>query len=68
MDALERAALPVFPTRTADDQRSLPEKGRPARSPESRSETSPKNCQCCIQLCPFSWEGAQKAGKDLPAC
>lgn len=60
MDALECAALPVFPTRTAEDQHSLPEKGRPACSPESQSETSPpKNCQRWIQLCPFSWEGTK---------
>lgn len=61
MDALECAALPVFSTRTTQDQHLLAEKGRPVCSPGSLQRANLKLPLRRIvsvgpQLCPFSWE------------
>lgn len=73
MDALERAALPVFSTTTTEDQHLLPEKERPICSPRSlqRANLKPPLQSGGPQPCPFSWEVTKdrlKAGNDLPAC
>lgn len=77
MDALECAALPVFSTRTTEDQHLLPEQGRPVCSQGPLQRAHPKlplqrRVSGGAQPCPFSWEGTKDRwameSRELLAC